>query len=1013
MADKIEPSGKRWGLRKKLAVGFGGVVLLAAGLYAFATSAMFVKSFVLPKVGSALNAKISVEDVSVSPFSAVSLRGLKVETTGEPLLQAKSAQVRYSLFDIIGGKINVSELTVEEPALAVVQNADGTSNLDPILKAIEASQGEPSPAPSETTAPPQLDLRNIALKNANARFAQSFKDGSSQSIELASVNLTVDQVKNGISGKMNLSSDVNFEKKTTNPAAHDLIKTKATAAYEFMLTADLKPQSLKGNARLEIGQTQGAFNDFAGMSAVLENELTPTEIKQFAVKFVKSGNALANITVSGPFDATKTEGNLKAEIQNLDRQVLNLVGAAMGMDFGPTVVNATSQIGIAQGGKAISASGKLGAKQFSVKQKEGTTAPLDLNLDYSVKVNLADSSARVETLALSGTQRQRQVVSVSVSKPMSISWAKGEAQAGEEAALDVVVNGLDLADWKPFTAGAVGKVNLNLNVQSQKAGKAITARVNARLENFGTDPAQLANLSVQTEATASDLSVFQVKDLNLAYDQKNAASVKLGGGAKFNKAANEGEFNLSLQAVLPENKAVSLKTAGKGRFDLAKSGIQADFKIEDLQMRDASGPMNAQPLAAHFVVDTALDKQVLDLKKVQLTLSETKRAKNVLQITGRVDMSKPQAISGNVKIAAEALDVTPYYDIFSSASTATTTPAKPATKPAPKPAPPTTPPTEPDAMTLPLRDFVVDVNVGRFYVREVVLNNWAAITKIDGGKVALDPFKVTFNGAPIVAKANLDLGVRGYQYDLTASMDKLPIEPLVNTFSPANAGKVKGDLFFNAQIKGAGVTGPNLRKNLNGQTSLNLTNANMQIIEGWPKLIITPIALVLGLPEMLKSPLDFVVADVRLGGGNIEVKRFVAQSAMMRAMSTGVIPIADVVTDSPLNQPLEVALPGEVAKKFKLSGQSPAAGYMELPTFVQIKGTLGTPEVKTDKLAILGVGVIGVGGRVTGEAGEIIRGVGGLLSGGKSETKDSKSNTETNKSGTKLNPFNLFKKKKQ
>ena len=39
--------------------------------YLFATSGMFVKSFVLPKLSAALNAKVTVEDAGVGLFSGV------------------------------------------------------------------------------------------------------------------------------------------------------------------------------------------------------------------------------------------------------------------------------------------------------------------------------------------------------------------------------------------------------------------------------------------------------------------------------------------------------------------------------------------------------------------------------------------------------------------------------------------------------------------------------------------------------------------------------------------------------------------------------------------------------------------------------------------------------------------------------------------------------------------------------------------------------------------------------
>ena len=91
---------------------------------------------ILPRVSKAMNAQITVSDASISPFSQVILRGLKVQTTGpEPLLSAAEVRLRYSLMDIIKGKIRADEVTVAWPVIALIENADGTSNLDPLQKA--------------------------------------------------------------------------------------------------------------------------------------------------------------------------------------------------------------------------------------------------------------------------------------------------------------------------------------------------------------------------------------------------------------------------------------------------------------------------------------------------------------------------------------------------------------------------------------------------------------------------------------------------------------------------------------------------------------------------------------------------------------------------------------------------------------------------------------------------------------------------------------------------------------
>ncbi|MEO6183197.1 MAG: hypothetical protein ABIP71_08905, partial [Verrucomicrobiota bacterium] len=103
--------------------------------YFVATSAVFLKRVILPRAGASMNSTITVSDAKISPFSQVVLTRLEVKPHGkETLLKADEVRLRYSLRDIIGGKITVNEMTINSPVVTIVENADGSSNLDPIKK---------------------------------------------------------------------------------------------------------------------------------------------------------------------------------------------------------------------------------------------------------------------------------------------------------------------------------------------------------------------------------------------------------------------------------------------------------------------------------------------------------------------------------------------------------------------------------------------------------------------------------------------------------------------------------------------------------------------------------------------------------------------------------------------------------------------------------------------------------------------------------------------------------------
>src|SRR5688572_20252032 len=136
MADNTKttsPKPRRW--LRRIGIVFGVLILLLVVAYFVGTSEWALKSVILPRASKAINGNVTVESASISPFSAVHLRGLKVETKGtEPLMTAQEVRARYSLMDIIKGNINVSEVLIESPVINLVTFPDGTTNLDPLTQ---------------------------------------------------------------------------------------------------------------------------------------------------------------------------------------------------------------------------------------------------------------------------------------------------------------------------------------------------------------------------------------------------------------------------------------------------------------------------------------------------------------------------------------------------------------------------------------------------------------------------------------------------------------------------------------------------------------------------------------------------------------------------------------------------------------------------------------------------------------------------------------------------------------
>ncbi len=1117
-----------------------------------ATSATFLRRVILPKVGASMNSSITVADASIKPFSQVVLKQLTVTPHGkETLFKADEVRARYSLMDIIKGKITVTEATVIAPVITIFESADGSKNSDPITKKTDAEQKKPEEK-SKSKKSVNLNIQNVSLKNALVQQTKNLPGGGREVTEISNLSVSIDRLSNGHPGKFKMDADVRLDRVpsagTTN-AAPGSLRGKLAGAIDYKLTADVLPESAKGNLRFDVSEAKGDMADLAQLGATLNCDLTPSDIRELSLTFSQAGQALGALRASGPFSFANREGKLKVDLSSIDRRVLNLAGAASGIDFNSTLINSTNDIAISQKGSLISVNGQLNANKFSLTKKaeKKTTPMLELQAAYQISVDQSAKSALIQKFDVNGTQNNQKILSAALSKPMPISWG-GTSSAPENATLQLAITDLNLADWKTF-AGEVspsGKLNMTLNVISQQAGKQlgvdVVSHIDALSAKFGSNQISNANVELKVKADIADMKKISLSSYSAQLSQTSESALGLSGSGVVDLESKDADIKATMQGslaallkiiVMPDfaasagtlkfdgqitqrkeakvvkgNLAVvdlsgtyagshldrfganfdvdvemnqvnlqirkmtgALQQAGQagGGFDVSgnynsdkKIGV-LDLKITDMNqnalrpflakslgekqlvtisvngntsvrlqenesifkgnidvknlvVRDPKKAKADEPLSAQLQLDGAKRKEIFDLKQFQVTLSPTPRAKNLLNITGQLDMSKTNAIKGKLLVQSDAFDVTPFYDLYA---------AQPTNAPGAAPAQPSPADfnKEPEAMKLPVEQILAEINIGQFYLREIEIKDWRGTAKIEGSRIVLTPFQMTLNGAPVKVNADLNLGVKGYAYDLSASLDGVPLEPLANSFMPDKKGAYQGTIFANAKFKGEGTTGVNLKKTLSGQANLNFTNANIKIVGPKFKRILTPIAFALQIPEIAETPINWIMANLEIGDGKINLQNFSAVSASYRGTVQAIIPIADVLTNSPLNKipvgfELRKTLADRGGKLGLASGEVSADGqYVKLPGIVRLEGTLGEPKSELDKKGLATLAIRAGGGLIGGDAGKALRGLGGIL-GGQATTNTNSPTVTTNQSATNQplnldNVLDLFKKKKK
>ncbi|MGH7993051.1 MAG: AsmA family protein, partial [Limisphaerales bacterium] len=550
------PQKRRRGWLRILAWLVVLLLLLMVVAYFVVTSPACLKNVVLPRLGDAIHANVSVSSIVFSPSRQIVLRDLKVQANGQaPVLTVPELNVRYHLWDMLGGNLHVDEIALVSPTVELVENPDGSSNLDPLLRALSGkSAAVGTSKPAKPSKPLQIDLGQLTLSKATIVKIKNYAAGRSDQVEITNLDITLSNVKNGQSAALQLSATVRLENNPPNGKSGSLTAA-IKSDFHVALAADLKPASALGGAQLDVSSADGVFQDFSSFSAALNCDTTPAEIKQASLHFQKGSESLGEVDARGPLDMEKTEGRLQVKLQGVDKRLLNLAGAASGIDFGTTTINSTNEITLAKAGSVITATGGFHVDKFQLTRAGLMTPTLDFNANYDVTVDRTTQNALLQELTLAGTQNGHPLLAAQLTRPMNISWGTGTNEVGESA-LNVALTNLNLADWKPFLGGnaPAGNVNLEAQLLSQQNGGKLTFNVNSQIANLtansGGSPTVPVTVSLQARGQAVDFKQCNLNEYRLQITRQNQQLLAVNGSGTYDLADGNADAQVALQASL-------------------------------------------------------------------------------------------------------------------------------------------------------------------------------------------------------------------------------------------------------------------------------------------------------------------------------------------------------------------------------------------------------------------------------------------------------------------------------
>ncbi|MCC5845132.1 MAG: hypothetical protein JJU05_12860 [Verrucomicrobia bacterium] len=1017
---------------KKILTGLLTLPVLLLLLGVLLTRDVFLRTVVLPRAGKAMEADLSAESIRLNPFSSLEVTGFTLRKHDDSLnADLPRLRLNFSLRNILRGQTGFDQLELLDPVIhfrALPAEADPRP----------PREAAPTPAPADLN----LHIGEIRIQNGTFRHTDS-----AQTLTVTGINLSLRNLITDLPAALTLSADTLIELHETGT-----LRARSTLNSEFTLGPDLLPKNALLELETNITQADGVFGEISDLSTLrLQMDATPDTLRH--ARFTAhnpAGESLGRVELSGPFNPTARSAELTLSVRDIGPALLNLLGAPAGISFGDTRLTADARVRLANDGTLIHSDAELHGQTVQIKSPEFETPPVTLRFSQASTVDLTAKTADLQRLE--GTvqnQQEETLLALQLQNATRIQWSEEPVHFGD-IQLTLAATNLRVQDWKAFLPPELtgGTLNSRLELTVINQGRDLQLTANAHLDDLGftlgDDTREHLGLTLELRSALSDLKTLNIESLNLQSTHRGQPLAQVQTRGTLQTATGE----ISLANQFRANPATLLGLLPEPPPDLSiRDGLltgSLDFRQASFNSLPALTPAltlvirdgtfqehDLQGLRLRFNGDAAPSEEEYDLTldlsldHVQtpggqtapprpfppfgltgtvraapghvsiggLTLSwaETAEADNRLNLQGRLGFADPAALTFDVSLNGDRIDLSPWIPQATSAGPAV--PAEAQTTAGPQ--------TEPEPVTLPVQDGTLRVNIATLLLHGLQVDALEILTLLAPAGIELNTFNLTMENAPVSAGGALDLSVPGFKYQARARLAPVALAPLIHTRDPALAETFSGILEADFALSGAGVTGPSLRAHLEGHLNALITESDFNLndlaalenggLKSFGNVLTTllrALAPALGVQpsDLLEPHLDEIRLRSRLKTGQLLLETLNVENELLRIQAAGTVDLDDDLEASRIrNIPVQIALETNLARRVRLYREDRLRDdRIALPSFVQIRGTLGDPDIDIRRSVLTGLLVGGVteSGLLRDErAREILGGIGGILSG--------------------------------
>ncbi len=461
-------------------------------------------------------------------------------------------------------------------------------------------------------------------------------------------------------------------------------------------------QSVSGSWQLDNFTGRYGANQFAGFGGSVDFDAgmknQAVEIRKLAGALNQNGKSAGSFAVSGNYNAGNRQGGLQANVLDLNQNALQPFLAPLlgNMTLASANINVNASAAYDAKGES-SLRGEFKLADFLVRDPAGQLPNVPLTAEIKFDAGMRDNLAKINECSGRIDQGDQPGGRFDVNGSYDLQKKSGQAalkitDLNQNALRPLLAAKLGERTLKSVTISAATTANYDVKGESAVNGEVHVSDL--VIAEPHSEPAAPMAIDLNLDALLRD-SAAEIRNFsgNIMLGGARAGSITLNGKYDTQKEAgqaafkivdlNQNAFTPFLGSALGDKKlaSVSIAADATAAYDaLGESAVKGQFAISNLVVTDPEGKLPKNPLALEMQVDAGMTGKAARLGQVQLTWYD-KAGRTQVLLGGKVDLTKPDAITGDVQLSSDSIALTPLFDLM---NTPAKTPAPAKSAPAAK-----------------------------------------------------------------------------------------------------------------------------------------------------------------------------------------------------------------------------------------------------------------------------------------------------------------------------------------